>query len=131
MASRRQEKMSRQIQRIISTGIMHLSDPRIEGLVSITHVQVAADLKIADVYVSVLAKDAATERRTMAAIEHARSRIQGWVADAISSRFCPVVRLHHDLQFKKMIQTMNMIEQLGNERRLAEGPTETLPDEGQ
>jgi len=131
MATRRQEKMGRQIQRVISNGIIHLSDPRIEGLISITHVDVAADLRVADVYISVLAKDAAAEKRTMAAIEHARRRIQGWVADAIKSRFCPVLRLHPDVQFKKMIQTLNIIEQLAVERGSQEEPTEASPDEGQ
>ncbi|MDH7599943.1 MAG: 30S ribosome-binding factor RbfA [Sedimentisphaerales bacterium] len=131
MTTRRQEKLGRQIQRVISEGIIHLSDPRIEGLISITHVDVAADLRVADVYISVLAKDAATERRTMAAISHARNRIQGWVADAIRSRFCPVLRLHPDVQFKKMIQTLNIIEQLASKRGPDEDVSKAPSDEGQ
>jgi ribosome-binding factor A len=93
----------------------HLSDPRIEGLVSVTHVEVTPDLRAADVYLSVLAKDAATEGRTLTAIEHARSRIQAWLADEIRSRFCPVLRLHRDDQFKKTIETISLIDRLAEE----------------
>jgi ribosome-binding factor A len=117
MATRRQEKMGRQIQRTVSDVITnHLSDPRIEGLVSVTHVDVAADLRVADVYLSVLAKDTPTETRTFVAIEHARSRIQSGLADAIRSRFCPVLRLHRDDQFKKTIEIINLIDRLADER---------------
>ena len=145
MATRRQEKVGRQIQRAVGEGIAsHLADPRIEGLVSITHVDVAADLRVADVYVSVLAKDTATEGRTFAAIEHARSRLQSWVAEAIRGRFCPVLRLHRDDQFKRTIETMNLIDRLASERQAlpADAAEETgeqrasasaneVPDEGQ
>ena len=110
--------MGRQIQRTVSDVIInHLSDPRIEGLVSVTHVDVAADLRVADVYLSVLAKDGVTENRTFVAIEHARSRIQSGLAEVIQSRFCPVLRLHRDDQFKKTIEIMNMIDRLAGERQ--------------
>jgi len=122
MATRRQEKMGHQIQRALSDVIAHhLSDPRIEGLVSVTHVDVAADLRVADVYLSVLAKNAATEKRTFGAIEHARSRLQSGLADVIQSRFCPVLRLHRDDQFKKTIEIMNLIDRLADERQPSDG----------
>ena len=109
--------MGHQIRRAVSDVIAHhLSDPRIEGLVSVTHVDVAADLRMADVYLSVLAKDTVTENRTFVAIEHARSRLQSGLADVIQSRFCPVLRLHRDDQFKKTIEIMNMIDRLADER---------------
>ena len=138
MVTRRQEKVGRQIQRTVSDVITHhLADPRIEGLVSVTHVDVGADLRVADVYLSVLAKDAATENRTFVAIEHARSWIQSWLADEIRSRFCPVLRLHRDDQFKKTIETISLIDRLVGEGQppLAEAsegqdPTDG-PDDGQ
>jgi ribosome-binding factor A len=118
VTTRRQEKLGRQIQRTVSDVIAcHLSDPRIEGLVSVTRVEVAADLRLADVYLSVLAKDAATEELTLTAIEHARPRIQAWLADEVQSRFCPVLRLHKDAQFKKSIEIMNLIDRLAEDRR--------------
>jgi ribosome-binding factor A len=133
MATRRQEKVGRQIQRAVSEVITnHLSDPRIEGLVSVTRVDVAPDLRAADVYLSVLAKDVATENRTLVAIEHARSRIQAWLAGTIRTRFCPVVRLHRDDQFKKTIEIVNLIDQLADERPApaGEAPEEPMASSG-
>jgi ribosome-binding factor A len=120
VTTRRQEKLARQIQRTVSDVIAnHLSDPRIEGLVSVTRVEVAADLRVADVYLSVLAKDAATEGLTLTAIEHARTRIQAWLADELNSRFCPVLRLHRDAQFKKTIEIISLIDRLAEDRQTA------------
>ncbi|MBP8303174.1 MAG: 30S ribosome-binding factor RbfA [Phycisphaerae bacterium] len=132
MATRRQEKVARQIQRAVGEGIAgHLADPRIEGLVSITRVEVAADLRVADVYVSILAKDTATEGRTFAAIEHARSRLQAWVANVIRGRFCPILRLHRDDQFKKTIEVMSLIDRLADERQSRSvGPAEETGGQG-
>lgn len=124
--------MARQIQRAVGEGITsHLADPRIEGLVSITRVDVAADLRVADVYVSILAKDTTTEGRTFAAIEHARSRLQSWVANVIRGRFCPLLRLHRDDQFKKTIEIMSLIDRLADERQARPaGPSEETREQG-
>jgi len=125
--------VGRQIQRTVSDVITHhLADPRIEGLVSVTHVDVAPDLRAADVYLSVLAKDAATENLTFVAIEHARSCIQSWLADEIRSRFCPVLRLHRDDQFKKTIEIINLIDRLAGEGQpsVVETPEGQIPASG-
>ena len=121
--------MGHQIRRAVSDVIAHhLSDPRIEGLVSVTHVDVAADLRMADVYLSVLAKDTVTENRTFVAIEHARSRIQSGLADVIQSRFCPVLRLHRDDQFKKTIETINLIDRLAEASEAQTSDDQTSPE---
>jgi ribosome-binding factor A len=133
VATRRQEKLARQIQRTVSDVIAnHLSDPRIEGLVSITRVEAAADLRAAEVYLSVLAKDAATEELTLTAIEHARPRIQAWLADELNSRFCPVLHLRRDAQFKKSIEIMNLIDRLAADRQPSadQTPEDQAPPEG-
>ena len=132
MGTIRQERVGRQIQRAVSNAITnHLSDPRIEGLISVTRVDVAADLHVADVYLSILAKDAATERCTLAAIEHARSRIQSFVADGIRSRFCPTLHLHRDDQFKKTIEIISLLDQLAGERQepTGEDPADRADEE--
>jgi len=96
MKTRRQEKVARLVKESVSDCIAnHLSDPRIEGLVSVTKVDVAADLRNAEVYISVLGKDEAAQNKTFNAILHASKRIQFFLADGMQSKFCPV------LHFKK------------------------------
>jgi len=92
----------------------HLSDPRIEGLVSVTRVDMAADLRSADVYISIFGKDEASQNKTFAAIEHAKSRIQSLLAARVQSKFCPVLRFHKDDKFKKTLEIMKLIDEAVN-----------------
>jgi len=111
MATRRQEKVARVVKEAVSDAIAHhLSDPRIEGFVSITRVDVAADLRNADVYVSVFGKDQASQNKTFAAITHAKSRIQSLLAGRMHSKFCPVLHFHTDEKFKKTLETIELID---------------------
>jgi len=115
MATRRQEKVARIVREAVSDAISnHLSDPRIEGLVSVTRVDMAADLRSADVYISILSKDEAAQNKTFAAIEHAKSRIQSLLASRVQSKFCPVLRFHKDDKFKKTLETMKLIDEAVN-----------------
>ncbi len=116
MATRRQERVARVVKEATSDAISHhLNDPRIEGLVSVTRVDVAADLRTADVYISIFGKDETTENRTFTAISHAKGRIQALVADRLQSKFCPVLRLYRDEKFKKTLETMRLIDQAVSE----------------
>ena len=111
MATRRQEKVARVIKEAVSDAIAnHLSDPRIEGFTSVTRVEVAPDLKTADVYVSIFGGDEVMQRKTFAAINHARARIQSLVGDRISGKFCPILSFYMDEQFKKTLEIMDIIE---------------------
>ena len=106
----------------------HLSDPRIEGFVSVTRVDMAADLRNADVYVSIFGKDEAAQNKTLAAIIHAKSRIQSLVAGRLQSKFCPVLHFYRDEKFKKALETMKLIDQAVSELK-KENPEENLNDE--
>jgi ribosome-binding factor A len=116
MATRRQEKVARVVKEAVSDAIAnHLSDPRIEGLVSVTRVDMAADLRTADVYLSIFGKDETAQNKTFVAITHAKNRIQSLLADRMKSKFCPVLRFHPDEKFKKTLQTMKLIDQAVSE----------------
>jgi len=115
MPTRRQEKVARVVKEAVSDAITnHLNDPRIEGFVSVTRVDMAADLRNADVYLSIFGKDDAAQNRTFTAISHAKSRIQSLVAGKMRSKFCPVLHLYRDEKFKKTLETMKLIDEAVN-----------------
>lgn len=117
MPTRRQEKAARAVKEAVSDAIAnHLNDPRIEGFVSVTRVDMAADLRSAEVYLSIFGKDDATQNRTYEAITHARSRIQSLLAGNIQSKFCPVLRFQMDDKFKKAMEIIKLIDQTSSER---------------
>jgi ribosome-binding factor A len=118
MATRRQEKVARLVKEAVSDAItQHLNDPRIEGLVSVTRVDVAGDLRSAEVYLSIFGKDEPGQNKTFAAIEHAKSRIQSLVARRVQSKFCPVLHFYRDEQFKKTLEIMRLIDQAVGEMK--------------
>jgi ribosome-binding factor A len=118
MATRRQEKVARVVKETVSDIISHhLSDPRIEGFVSITRVEMAADLRNADVYVSIFGKDQASQNKTFTAITHAKNRIQSLLAERMHSKFCPVLHLYMDEKFKKTLETLNLIDQASGDQK--------------
>ena len=118
MPTRRQEKVARVVKEAVSEAIAnHLNDPRITGFVSVTKVDMSPDLRNADVYLSVFAGTDGAKNQGFLAIDHARRRIQAFVADALSSKFCPVLRFHRDEQFQKTLETMRLIDQAMSEQR--------------
>ena len=115
--TRRQEKVARVVRESVSDAIAnHLGDPRIEGFVSVTKVDIAPNLRSADVYLSIFGKDDGTQTKTFVAISHARTRIQSLLAGRLRSKFCPTLRFHRDQQFKKTLETMKLIDQAASEQ---------------
>ncbi len=111
MATRRQEKVARVIKEAVSDAICNrLNDPRIEGLISVTEVEVAPDLRNANVYVSIFGCNESSQNRTFMAINHAKSRIQCFVAERLKSKFCPVLHIYLDEKLKKTMETLRLID---------------------
>jgi len=116
MATRRQEKVARIVKEAVSDAIAHhLNDPRIEGFVSITRVDMTADLRNANVYVSIFGRDQTGQNMTFAAITHAKSRIQSLLAGRLHSKFCPVLHFYRDEKFKQTLEIMKLIDQATKE----------------
>jgi ribosome-binding factor A len=115
--TRRQEKLARVVKEAVSNIVAnHLNDPRIEGFVSVTKVDMASDLRSADVYISIFGKDDTAQNKAFVAITHAKSRIQSLLAAGLKCKFCPVLRFYRDEQFKKTLETMKLIDKAVSER---------------
>ena len=116
MATRRQEKVARVVKEAVSDAITHhLSDPRIEGFVSVTRVEMSPDLRNANVYLSIFGRDEASQNKTFMAITHAKSRIQSMIGGKLHSKFCPVLHIYKDEKFKKTLETMKLIDKAVSE----------------
>ena len=116
MATRRQEKVARIVKETVSDAILnHLSDPRIEGFVSVTRVEMAPDLRNANIFLSIFGEDENVQNKTFIAIKHARTKIQSLLGGKIKSKFCPVLHFYMDKKFKKTLDVMNLIDQAVSE----------------
>ena len=119
--TRRQARAARVVKEAVSGAISRdLNDPRIEGFVSVTRVDMSADLRNADVYLSIFGRNDAAQNKNFAAIMHARSRIQSLLAGKSQFKFCPVLRFHRDEKFKKAMETMRLIDEAAGGLRKTE-----------
>ena len=122
MASRRQEKVIRVIKQEVSSIITNrLSDPRIKGFISVTEVDVSANLQRADIYLSVMEDNEGVRRRTLEAIDHAAGHIQMLLGRAMTSKFCPHLYFHEDRKLKNTLETLRIIHEATMELDEKEG----------
>lgn len=112
MVSRRQQKVARVVKEVVSDAIANrLSDPRIEGFISVTKVEMAPNLRDAEIYISIFGSDQTAQKKTFIALSHATSRMQSLLAHRMQSKFCPVLHLHMDEGFKKTLEVMKIIDE--------------------
>ncbi len=92
-----------------------LSDPRIDrARTSVTRVEVGEDLLTAKVYVSVMGTEG-QQRRTIQALSHASGHIQELMARKMRTRHTPVLTFVLDAEFKKTLETLDMIQRVSND----------------
>lgn len=139
--NRRLERVGRLIQQTIAEILLdEVNDPRIPpARVSITRVEVVEDLTRAKVFVSVM-DDEPGQRTALRALRHAAGRIQEEMMSRISLRATPVLDFVEDVQFKKSLTTLALIQEAMtelHEREQAaaeagqEPPAEAEPDTAQ
>lgn len=97
-----------------------LSDPRIDpARTTITSVEVSEDMAAAKVHVSVLGTEA-DQRKALIALKHAAGRLQDLMMKKISLRQTPVLTFILDTEFKKALETLEIIDQAMAEIRSRE-----------
>jgi ribosome-binding factor A len=105
---RRGRRVANIIRQIVSEElVMRLSDPRL-AFVTVTGVDLAADLRFADVRISVLG-DAKQQQDCLRAVRHAHGHIQEKVAAVLVLKFCPVLRFHMDESIKRSVSLSALI----------------------
>lgn len=130
MLSRRQEKVARVIKESVSDTIMNrLSDPRIKGLVSVTKVDISPDLRNATVYLSIMADSDKIRNRTFKVIEHADRHIQTVLGHKMTSRYCPHLHFKQDVEYKKTMETLRLIDEAKKEFEEKQDAREELSPE--
>jgi ribosome-binding factor A len=92
--SARARKVESQIREIVGEEVATLSDPRIQGLVTVTGVRVSADLANATVFYSVLSGESAEEAQE--GLQSAAGRIQGALGTQTRLKRTPRLRFEPD-----------------------------------
>lgn len=92
-----------------------LNDPRINGLISITEVDVSPDMRTADIFLSILSPSEVAARDTFRAVVHATGYIQAEVGKRMTSRYFPCLNFKEDKKVKKTLEILKLIDRASAE----------------
>lgn len=125
------EKIESTLKRSISEVIQkRLSDPRLEGFISITRVQVSPDMHQAFVYVSVMPEQ--KQKQVLSGLHHATGRIRSLVGKSLPTKTLPHLEFRLDESLKIQARVHDAIHR-GMERSgpppEEESPEEAPPEE--
>lgn len=122
MSKRRQERMSVEIQRVLSRIIREeIKDPRVDiNTISIPRVDVSGDLGHARVHISVLG-DEAKQAETMKGLQQARGYVRSELARALQVKHAPELEFRLDMSIEHGIKMSGLLDELGVQ---AEDPEE-------
>jgi ribosome-binding factor A len=125
----RPERVAEEFREILAEEIPRLKDPRV-GFVTVTHVEVSADLRKATVFYTALGQDR-DQRRTRAGLESARVHLRAVLGHQVRMKFTPELEFQEDLglaQVERVHQLLKEIGQSGEQpdgQDSAEGPEAT------
>ncbi|MHB1033794.1 MAG: 30S ribosome-binding factor RbfA [Pirellulales bacterium] len=111
MTSRRVQKAAEAIREVVSMAILaELKDPRIRD-VTVTYVEVSADMRQAKVHVSVMGDDT-KQNLSLRGLQNAAGFLQSKVADRINTRYTPKLLFELDMGVKRSIEIAQILQQV-------------------
>jgi ribosome-binding factor A len=113
------ERLQEEIRREVSAILRRSKDPRI-GFVSVTGVEVSADLRHAKVFVSVYGSDEERDA-TMKGLERATGFVRTELAKAIRLRFVPEIVFRYDPSIVRGARVNALLQSLKSEGTAAGG----------
>ena len=131
MPSRRQIQVADEIQQIVSVLLQReLKDPRI-GFVTVTSVEVSADLKYARVFVSVMGTPE-EQKETMDALTSSRGFVRREIASRMTIRHVPEIQFKQDRGAEHSERIARLLNELKEEEaRRAEEQANMPPQDGE
>ena len=111
MSSRRVLKAAQAIREVVSMAILtDIKDPRVKD-VTVTFVEVSADLRIAKVHVSIMG-DEAKKTLCLRGLKHASGYLQKKVGDRIDTRYTPQVQFILDKGLENAMAVTRILDEV-------------------
>lgn len=109
MSSRRTQKAAEAIREVVGMSILtDLKDPRIQN-VTVTYVEVSADMRQAKVHVSIMG-DETKQQLSLRGLQNAAGFLQSKVAKRIDTRYTPRLAFVLDLGVKRSIEISQILQ---------------------
>jgi len=94
--------------------LRELSDPRLQGLPTITRVRMTDDLSIADVYITVMGT-AGQQRAALNALKHSAGLMRTRLTKELTLRQAPFLNFHMDEDLKKELELLELLDKVSKE----------------
>lgn len=130
MTSRRLDRINGQLRQELSQIISRqIKDPRIGGVITVTQVKTASDLRTARVFISVLGDDA-TKHNTLEGIQSASTFLRRELRDRLNLRYVPFMKFELDQSIEDADHLLRIIDRLKDQRDSPEPLAQTPVYEG-
>ncbi len=117
MRKQRLQGIEKQMTRIISNALfMEIKNPKIQGMVSITKIDITNDLRYADAFFSVLSvgDNYVDKNVVLEGLEEVRKFLRKRVAEETNLRYVPEIRVHLDDTVERAIRISNLIDKVNS-----------------
>ena len=125
MKQQRKRRVDEALRHVLAEGVDELSDPAV-GFVTVTFVDVTADLEHATVRVSVLG-GAKRREAALRALERAKGVLQSRVARELHLRRTPVLTFQYDDGVDRAMRINELLDDAGPRASQGEADTQTTP----
>lgn len=110
MATNRINRINEDIQRELASLIRTVKDPRVHGLISITRVDTATDLRYCRVYVSVL--DHSDVKEVVKGLKSAAGYLRRELGRVLTLRYTPELQFIEDDSIERGVRMVSMIDRV-------------------
>ncbi len=107
----RPERVAEEFREILAEEIPRLKDPRV-GFITVTHVEVPADLRKATVFYTVLGEDR-DHRATRAGLQSARPHLRAVLGRQVRLKFTPELEFREDEGLEQVERVATLLRELG------------------
>ncbi|WP_372366302.1 30S ribosome-binding factor RbfA [Candidatus Uabimicrobium sp. HlEnr_7] len=105
------DRLNKRVKELASKIILYrLSDPRIKR-VTILRAKFSPDLRYCTVYVSILGTKSQV-RTALRGLQHARGYIQRQIAERLSLRYAPIIKIEHDEGLEQQQEMSTLIDDI-------------------
>lgn len=112
---RRKSRVEKEVQQVVSQFIIHHMKDDIPGLVTVTRVQMPADFRNAEVFVTYYDATESQDSKKFDVVEVLQSwtkDIQDEISHQLKMRYCPRVRFSYDETTEHILKIENILSQL-------------------
>jgi ribosome-binding factor A len=122
----RPDRVAEEFREVLAEEIPRLKDPRI-GFVTVTRVDVSADLRRATIFYTVLGENR-DHRATRAGLQSARTHLRSQLGHQVRLKFTPELEFEEDVGLAQVERVTELLKQIQAEQRTSE---EAVQEESQ